>query len=222
MLTQDLLPLFPLPLVILPEEKIALHIFEERYKDLINFCLSQREIGIEQVFGISFTQESKMAEVGCAVLIDRVVKRYEDGQLDIEVRALKRYQNGRLYFDRSYAMAEVHYLEDTIKEEVERELLDVAVALYQRLLELFSQPARIEIFSGKKEISFLIGARSGLDPYDKQKLLELRSERERIDFLIAYFRKTIPQVQEQEEIRARILLNGHVQKIFSSPLPEKS
>ena len=79
-----MLPLFPLDVVLLPQESLPLHIFEERYKEMITECLEAQARGAaEEEFGIVFAKDEKMETVGCSAHILEVTQRYEDGRLDI-------------------------------------------------------------------------------------------------------------------------------------------
>ena len=73
-----LLPLFPLPLVLFPGAPLPLHIFEPRYKEMIAECLENKK-----PFGMVRAKENAVAEVGCSAVILNVMKRYEDGRMDI-------------------------------------------------------------------------------------------------------------------------------------------
>ncbi len=79
-LTQLTIPLFPLNMVVLPTETIKLHIFEERYKQLINDCIEN-----DAEFGIPYIQAKQLAQYGSQVRIKKVLKKYPDGEMDILV-----------------------------------------------------------------------------------------------------------------------------------------
>ena len=73
-----LLPIFPLQLVLLPEEVLPLHIFEERYKQMIGECLTE-----DKPFGIVLFDSQSIRSVGCTTRIAEIIKRYDDGRMDI-------------------------------------------------------------------------------------------------------------------------------------------
>src|SRR6185436_19122915 len=80
-------PLFPLGLVALPGEVVPLHIFEERFKTMMERCLAD-----ESEFGIVWLADDGLREVGCACEITDVVDRAEDGTLDLVTRGTRPFQ----------------------------------------------------------------------------------------------------------------------------------
>ena len=87
MITDALLPLFPLEVVLFPGTKLPLHIFEPRYRLMIGEAID----GHSQ-FGIILARETKLARFGCAAMVERVTKRHNDGRFDIDMRAWQRFQ----------------------------------------------------------------------------------------------------------------------------------
>src|SRR5579859_6180648 len=123
----DLLPLFPLELVLFPGMALPLHIFEPRYKEMIGECLRH-----DSAFGIVRAVEDGLAQVGCSAEVVTVVKRYEDGRLDIVCRGLRRFEIIELNQDRSFLQAEVTFLEEQTQASAESR--KTAFALHQKLL----------------------------------------------------------------------------------------
>jgi len=79
-----LLPLFPLELVLLPEEPLPLHIFEERYREMIGECLRAKTSGFgRQDFGVVLAKGQAISNVGCSAQIVTVTRKYDDGRMDI-------------------------------------------------------------------------------------------------------------------------------------------
>ena len=101
------IPLFPLGVVLLPEMMFPLHIFEERYKKMINECLED-----DQEFGIVYYDGSDIKTVGCTAAITKVSRRYADGKMDIMIRGYHRFSIEQVFEDKAYMEAEVTYLED--------------------------------------------------------------------------------------------------------------
>ena len=81
----EILPLFPLNVVLFPQSQLHLHIFEERYKTLISECITY-----DSAFGINLVHEHEVRTVGCTAMVREVVKRYDDGKLDIIVEGHRR------------------------------------------------------------------------------------------------------------------------------------
>ena len=104
------LPLFPLNVVLCPQEPLALHIFEPRYREMVSYCLETKE-----PFGIVLQEEAEMAVVGCTARIDRVLNRYEDVRLDILVVGEYRFRLQQVYQERAYLTADVEALRDPVE-----------------------------------------------------------------------------------------------------------
>ena len=76
-MSDALLPLFPLQVVLFPNSVLPLHIFEDRYKQLINECMAEK-----QEFGISLVQDNQVAKLGCTAIITQIMKKYDDERMD--------------------------------------------------------------------------------------------------------------------------------------------
>src|SRR2546421_7686612 len=103
----SLLPLFPLEIVVFPGAPLPLHIFEPRYKEMIGECLSQ-----ERSFGMVRAKENALAATGCSARIIEVIKKYEDGRLDIAAKGAQRFEIIQVNQERSFLQAEVAFFED--------------------------------------------------------------------------------------------------------------
>src|SRR5438309_645471 len=104
-------PLFPLDLVALPSEYVPLHIFEERYKTMIEDCL---ERGVE--FGIVWLSDDELKPVGCACEIDRVLEQMDDGRVNIITRGTRPFRLVQRQQDLPYPAGTVEFLEDRSEE----------------------------------------------------------------------------------------------------------
>jgi len=199
----ELLPLFPLELVLYPEERLPLHIFEDRYKDLVRDCLEG-----DGVFGIVLAQEGKLAEVGCRATIERVARRYADGRLDIVVSGGERFRIGELVNERAYLQGMVDPLPEpgSPPDPMSRERL---ITQHMKLLELGGRMPSPVIYQDRPHVSYLIAHNAGLSLDQKQHVLELRGEGDRIDFLVAHMEAFIPRVEKAEAVRQKIRSNGH-------------
>ena len=199
----DALPLFPLNLVLFPGEAIPLHIFEERYRDLVRYCLEN-----DDAFGIVLADDDELAKVGCAARIDRVLQRYEDGRLDIIAVGEERFEIHEVNQERSYLTARVDSYESieplAIGDERER-----VITLHMKLLELAGDTIRPAIYEGPKQISFVVAQNAGLDNARKQDILELRTEEERLAYLARYLEEIIPEIEAARSRRQRVQSNGH-------------
>src|ERR1051325_4242523 len=101
-----LLPLFPLEIVLFPGAPLPLHIFEPRYKEMIGECLEQK-----RPFGMVRLKENSLAAVGCSATILDVVKKYDDGRLDIAAQGRQRFEIESLNHERSFLQGEISYFD---------------------------------------------------------------------------------------------------------------
>jgi ATP-dependent Lon protease len=101
------LPLFQLGLVLFPRERLPLHIFEPRYRAMVEDCLQA-----QRPFGILLYQDGKMAAVGCTARIQRVLQEYEDGRRDILVEGEERFRIETILRDQAYLTADVQMIEE--------------------------------------------------------------------------------------------------------------
>src|SRR5438067_861426 len=131
-----LLALFPLDLVLFPSTPLPLHIFEPRYKELIGECLEKK-----MPFGVVKAKEDALAEVGCTAHITQVVKRYEDGRLDIVTEGVRRFEIVELNHDRTFVQAEVLFFEDTPNMPAPNEQRKKALELHEALISITGSEA---------------------------------------------------------------------------------
>jgi len=196
-------PLFPLGIVALPGEVVPLHIFEQRYKTMIERCLAS-----DGEFGIVWLSEGGLREIGCACRIDRVLERTDDGEMDIlavgtrPIRILER--QGHL----PYPAAVVEFVEDR-GERSDPEVAQAARASYGELLRQATgrEPDGAELERlGAYEMAATVDL--GLDA--KQGLLDLRSENARLRLLGRLLRAALERLQLAEHAHERAMSNGKV------------
>lgn len=204
---QKTLPLFPLNLVVFPGEDLNLHIFEPRYRQLVNECLAS-----ESTFGIPVFMDNKLSGYGTEVHITTLHKRYDDGRMDIKTKGLRPFQllnfenpvSGKLY-----AGGEVQPIEpgDSFSPH-----LDALLQLIERLYDLL-QINTDEIRPYESNLSYRIGHKVGLSIEQEYELLTLETESERQQFLIRHLDKVIPVISEMERTKQRIRMNGHFKNL---------
>jgi len=199
----DSLPLFPLDLVLYPNERLPLHIFEERYKDLTQYCLDH-----EVSFGIVRKDGDNLADVGTTAGIEEIVNRYEDGRLDIAVRGEERFRIRAVHDEKSYYTADVSLIEEE-DESVDLDLKERVITQHMKLLELAGRTVRPDLYKNVEYLSYVLAQNAALDGEQKQELLEKTSENDRIRYLIRHFESLIPRVEQKEEVNRRIRSNGH-------------
>jgi Lon protease-like protein len=200
-----LLPLFPLDLVLLPGAPLPLHIFEPRYKEMINECLSQK-----RPFGIVRTKEEGFVNVGCTAEIINVLKTYSDGRMNILAEGQRRFEVLQINQERSFLQAEVFYLVDEDESDVplvsEQEK---AVRLHSDIMQLAgAQPEKTEISAG--QLAYRLAGSLPFDPDFQQALLEMNSEGDRIRAVISFFERILPVLQRNAAAKRRAGGNGHL------------
>jgi Lon protease-like protein len=200
------LPIFELPMVILPGELLPLHIFEERYKRMIGHCLETAE-----PFGIVFRDETGNAHrIGCMARVTEVLERFEDGRMNVVVageqpfKVLERYEAG------DYPAGEVEPIDASDESrEQDPEAANIAREAFAELVKRVSgePPDAGEL---EAEDSYGIAARVELPPETKQALLELRSEPDRMRMLGNALRALVAALARSGEIAERARMNGKV------------
>jgi Lon protease-like protein len=198
----DLLPLFPLSLVLVPTMPLPLHIFEDRYKEMMaDLITGQSE------FGVVLAKEQGIANIGCTAIVDEVTRRYDDGRLDLIATGQRRFRITSLDQEKTYLRAEVQYFNDEDASEVPADLKQKASSAYRRLAT-FEDVAAAEPKFERTRISFQLAQL--IEDLDKrQMVLGLRSEIERLEYLV----RIVPSYIEQREriaLAKRVApLNGH-------------
>jgi Lon protease-like protein len=197
-----LLPLFPLEIVLFPGTQLPLHIFEPRYKEMIGECMAQ-----DRPFGMVRAKENALSAIGCSASIVTIIKKYDDGRLDIAAEGERRFEIRTLNQERSFLQAEVEYFEDE-PSTVGKSAADTVIELHEKLFAILGQAVEIE--QDAASLSFHLAHALPVDLDFKQALLEMKSEVERIETLTEYYRATIPKVEMGLRARQRASGNGHV------------
>src|SRR5678815_4800914 len=126
-----LLPLFPLQVVVFPRTQLPLHIFEERYKEMVGEAIRNKS-----EFGIVPAKEDGILNAGCTVLVDTVLKTHPDGRMDIVTRGIRRFEIMMLNQEKSYLRGEVSYYDDDDPEPGPEETQTEALKLYRSWSEI--------------------------------------------------------------------------------------
>jgi ATP-dependent Lon protease len=205
------LPIFALSFVLFPGERIPFRIYEPRYRAMIRDCLDPTgERGIHE-FGVLFATEQHNAEVGCTVQLERILNRHSDGSVDILTRGLRRFYIQEFVAGREYPAAIVGPYDDEAFPD--GRLANVAASLHTKLIELTTEKIEVPLFEPLDYVSFLLGHNAGLQDTERQELLEMRSEEQRLQYLIAFYRRAIPGAIKNNELKHRVRLNGHLRVI---------
>ena len=184
------IPLFPLDLVLFPGAALPLHIFEDRYKEMIGECLQSRT-----EFGMVRARREGLAIVGCTARIVTVTQRYPDGRLDILCRGERRFEIESLQDGRSFLQAEVDFLCDREPCSTRRDREQCA-ALHMEMLELSGNTAsEFPHLDLDQPVAFLLASAIPADLEFKQELLHLHSDSERTARLMEFYRLILPKLQ---------------------------
>ncbi|MEA2423678.1 MAG: hypothetical protein QOH13_88 [Thermoleophilaceae bacterium] len=196
-------PLFPLGLVLIPQELVPLHIFEERYKLMIGECL---ESGSE--FGIVWLSDDGLRDIGCTAEIVRVVDRSDDGRINIVVEGKQPFRLLRRIDDMAYPAGDIELLED-FDPAADPELAEQARIRYAELVAAATEEEpQAESIDGLD--AYGMAATVEHPPEAKQALLELRAENDRLRMVDEMFRTAIKRVAYAEETAERAQTNGSV------------
>ena len=196
-------PLFPLALVALPSELIPLHIFEERYKTMMNECLQS-----EREFGILWLSDEGLRENGCACEIDRVLERLDDGRMNILTRGTRPFRVLERREHLPYPAGTVEVLDDR-EVTVDETLLGQAHEVYADLVKRATdRDPDTEELAAMGAYAMAATVDFGLDA--KQGLLDLRSENARLRLVTRLFRAALKRLDFVDRAQARARSNGKV------------
>jgi Lon protease-like protein len=199
------IPLFPLNVVLMPGSPLPLHIFEERYKQMVNECL---ESGAE--FGMVLADESGTRSVGCTATIVELVERYEDGRLVILVEGSRRFKLNEIMTGKPYYVGDVEYIEEGPEEDV-GSLAEECVALLERVVAAATEGSvDIEIETPYRNLSFTIAGRIEFDLDTRQQILELTTERERLVKVRELLAEVAQRLEREQQAREKAQRNGHL------------
>ena len=205
-------PLFPLGIVALPGESVPLHVFEDRYKRMIERCLSADPDSVEREFGIVWLSDEELKEVGCACEIERVLERMDDGRLNILARGTRPFRLLERQHDLPYPAGVVEFLDDETSEEqadADEVTGTSARELYSELVEQATDRTMCAEEVGAMDAYEMAGTvEFGTDA--KQGLLELRSENARLRLLALLLRAALKRLELIDRAQARAQSNGKV------------
>ncbi|MEO6696346.1 MAG: LON peptidase substrate-binding domain-containing protein [Ignavibacteria bacterium] len=208
-----IIPLFPLNVVLFPDSKLPLYIFEERYKKMINECMNT-----ESVFGMNLFTDKKMFMTGCSASVHSLLSKAGSGEMNIVALGKERYRvishqpgaDGFFTGKIEYFEKENSYFDKSKRDE--------CVLLYNQLVQAVYKDSieKIDLADSKwigtdKSVSFFVAEKSGLDLNRKQHLLEIENEDERIDYILEYFKEIMPEINETNRINEIIRNDGYIQ-----------
>lgn len=198
---QGLLPLFPLQVVLLPGTELPLHIFEERYKEMIGEVIRDR---LE--FGVVLASEKGIVNTGCTATIDKILRQYPDGRIDILARGRRRFEIVMLNDERSFLRGSVEFFDDEDALPPSEELQARAIRGYNELQAISSSEPLEDATS--PQLSFRL-ARSLQDLSFRQVLLNMRSETERLKRIAEFIPTYLNRQRRIQHVKAVAPRNGH-------------
>ncbi|HTA97185.1 MAG TPA: LON peptidase substrate-binding domain-containing protein [Solirubrobacteraceae bacterium] len=196
-------PLFPLGIVALPTESVPLHIFEDRYRAMIEECLDS-----ESEFGIVWLSDDELKPVGCACEIESVIDREEDGRFTILVRGTRVFRLLERQDDLPYPAGVVEFVaehDEALDEQAAREAHELYGELVEQATDRVLEPQELRAMS-----AYAMAGTVDFGTDAKQELLELRSENARLRLLTLLFRAAIKQMELVERAQLRARSNGKV------------
>lgn len=200
----DFLPFFPLKLVAFPGEQLNLHIFEPRYKQLINECLTN-----DSTFGIPVFNDA-ILDFGSEMKVVELVKQYDTGEMDVitkcvsafKVQSFEEKVAGKLY-----AGGKILRIEN-ITDNTEEQWLELR-ELAKELVHLIHMEKELDV--DLMTDSFQLAHKLGLSLEQEYDMLQMPSEAQRQEYMINHMRRAIPIIKEMEGAKERIRMNGHFQ-----------
>ena len=196
---EPLLPLFPLDLVLLPGMRLPLHIFEDRYKEMIGDAIAQRT-----EFGIVQGSDEGILNIGCTATVEEVVQRYPDGRLDILTVGRRRFEIVLLDQEKEYLRASVTFFDDEPEEPAPDQLRTLAVAAFRVLRKDEQVPE-----GDDPELSFKLAAAIP-DKNFRQMMLSIRSESERLRHIVEQLPVVAARMRRIARAQQLAPRNGHL------------
>lgn len=198
---QDLLPLFPLQVVLFPRTPLPLHVFEDRYKEMIG-----EAIRTNTEFGVVLAGEKGIANTGCTAIVDRVIERHADGRIDLISSGRRRFEIQSLDQEKPYLRGTVEFFDDDNDETVTGDVKGNVIEAYKALPS--NDDAPWEPKWDDTQLSFQL-AQSIQDVQFRQVLLMMRSERERMRHLADFLPEYAIQRAHIEHVHKVAPRNGH-------------
>jgi Lon protease-like protein len=199
---QGLLPLFPLEVVLMPGGHLPLHIFEERYKEMIGEALREKA-----EFGVVLATSKGLAEIGCSATIEGVLKEYPDGRLDIVTLGRRRFEILLVNEEREFLQGAVEFFDDEPDSEPAPGARQTAIDAYNSLQSMWNNQPLEEAGLADPQVSFRL-VRAIKDLEFRQSILINRSEADRIRKLADYLPAFAQHVRREQAVKGVAPLNG--------------
>jgi len=200
----DRIPLFPLNVVLFPGADLPLHIFEPRYRQMVRDCLDNKS-----EFGMLLALENGIAGTGCTAEILEVAKKYDDGRMDILTVGRDPFRVVELFADDPLLEGSVDYLDDrqsAVSPQTRKSLVELYEACHTLIFGDYPRDAAPA--DAEDQLSYVVASKLPMDLLWKQRILELRTEAERQERLLAYLRDWAPHLQKVESAQRSAAGNG--------------
>lgn len=186
-----LLPLFPLQMVVFPGSSVPLHIFEQRYRDMVGNAEGDgSEFGIVRT--VTRGDDTGIASVGCTVTVESVPTRYPDGRFDVLTRGRRRFQIVSLDDDEPCLRGAVEYFGDEEQSIIPAELLNRALEAHERLQKAIGEGEHAPPDQDREDLSFRLA--EAIDDLDfRSMMVQSRSESERLRMFSQFVTEYIPR-----------------------------
>jgi len=204
----NFIPLFPLSIVVFPGEELNLHIFEPRYKQLIN----ESKDG-DKPFGISAVLDDKISELGTLVAVTEITTEYDNGEMDIKTKGLQVFRILEIVKevpDKLFNGAIVNY--PATVEKSNAVLMQKVIEITLQLHSLLNIKKDFKKINSKLR-SFDLAHHAGLSLQEEYELLGLFTEYQRQEYLMQHLLKVLPIISEMETLKNRVQLNGHFKNL---------
>lgn len=196
------LPLFPLDMVLLPARKVPLHIFEDRYRQMIRECLDK-----DSEFGLVWGTDEQFCDVGCAARVTKLITEFPDGRMNIMIEGTRRF--------RLINRQDVHAYISGIVEDIEDDIEPYDIELGNHLKTLYSETLKLTIgwttppppTEDLSLISYIVASNLSLPLDQQQNLLEDRSVNSRLKIVSDILESALSHLKE---IKRRTRGNGHL------------
>lgn len=207
----NFIPVFPLGIVVYPGEAVNLHIFEPRYKQLVNECYTEGK-----PFGIPTVIDNKLNEMGTLVRITEMVQVYDNGEMDIRTRGIRVFRVLEMIKsipDKLFSGAIVNY-PDNVEGPGKRELMQKVVNAIRELHRLLNISK--DFHKPDEELAaYDIAHHAGLSLQEEYELLGLLREEQRQEYLKRHLGRVLPVIAELESLKEKVKLNGHFKNLSS-------
>ncbi|MEM9992058.1 MAG: LON peptidase substrate-binding domain-containing protein [Bacteroidota bacterium] len=203
-----LLPLFPLQLVAFPGEALNLHIFEPRYRQLI-----QEAESTGQAFGIPAFIEGRLQTHGTEMELLSIEKVYANGKMDVKTRGIRVFRMQEFFEtvpEKLYAGGQVEYVDNSPKGDIilSKKIVELLEELYQFMDIKKPIPAVEDVQT------FDLGHHVGFTLEQEYKMLQLSDEVDRQELMLNHLKRLIPTVRQMEDLRKRVQMNGHFKDLI--------